>query len=64
MKDLPKRVRVDLENYFTSSVYFTSKSPRVRGWSGPEEAEALVEGSVREADPRGRRPRGERAGPA
>ncbi len=42
--DLAPRVREEIAHFFTSSIYFEPKNPRVLGWAGPEAAEALLTG--------------------
>jgi inorganic pyrophosphatase len=44
VKELSKRIRDDLCNFFTSSVYSSSKKTKVVGWGGPKAAEALIDG--------------------
>jgi inorganic pyrophosphatase len=44
VRELPARVRDELAHFFTSSVFFEPKSPRILGWDGPEAARALVAG--------------------
>lgn len=40
--DLSARIRDEIAHFFTSSVYFEPKSPKVLGWEGPASAEAMV----------------------
>ncbi len=40
--DVSERVRDELAHFFTSSVFFTDKHPRVLGWSGPRAADRLL----------------------
>jgi inorganic pyrophosphatase len=42
VKDLPERIRDELELFFVSSVQLEGKDARVVGWGGPEVALALV----------------------
>lgn len=42
--DLDARVRDEIEHFFTSSVYFQAKNPRVLGWDGPDAADRLIDG--------------------
>jgi inorganic pyrophosphatase len=42
MHDLAPRAREELELFFTSTVFFTGKNPKVIGWGGPEEADRLL----------------------
>lgn len=44
--DLPARVREEIAQFFVSAIFFEPKNPRLLGWGGPEEAGALVDGSV------------------
>jgi inorganic pyrophosphatase len=44
-EDLDPRVRDEIAHFFTSSVFFEPKNPKVLGWSGPDAAEALLESS-------------------
>ncbi|WP_242345392.1 inorganic diphosphatase [Anaeromyxobacter terrae] len=43
--DLDRRVLEEIEHFFTSSVFFEPKNPRILGWQGPEDAERLLAGS-------------------
>jgi inorganic pyrophosphatase len=40
--DIPERVHRELEHFFTSAVFFEPKDPRVLGWGGPLDADALL----------------------
>jgi inorganic pyrophosphatase len=42
--DLDRRVLEEIEHFFTSSVFFEPKDPRILGWRGPEAAERLLAG--------------------
>lgn len=42
VRTLPKRMRVELEQFFLSAVLLEDKGVRVEGWSGPEEAGRLL----------------------
>jgi inorganic pyrophosphatase len=42
--DLDPRVLEEIEHFFTSSVFFQAKDPRVLGWRGPDAAERLLGG--------------------
>lgn len=42
VKDLPKKVRQQLEEFFVTVTMDTSKSVRVDGWEGPEVADRLI----------------------
>jgi inorganic pyrophosphatase len=42
--DLDRRVLEEIEHFFTSSVFFEPKDPRILGWEGPEAAERLLHG--------------------
>src|SRR5439155_14320103 len=39
---LPGRVRDEISQFFLSATFFEQKDPRILGWKGPREAEALV----------------------
>ncbi len=41
-RDLPERVREELEQFFLSAVFFQEKGAKVEGWQGPSSAEKLV----------------------
>ncbi len=47
VQDLPERVRDELAQFFVSATFFEEKDPRILGWDGPDEAEALVDRSTR-----------------
>lgn len=57
--DLPRRLREEIEQFFLMTVVFGKKNPRVLGWGGAAEAEALVDG-CRRAPARAPRRRGAR----
>ncbi len=63
-EDLPRRLREEIEQFFLMTVVFGRKNPRVLGWGGAAEAEALVDG-CREPEvgraPKGRRRRARKA---
>lgn len=42
--DVPERVRDELAHFFTSTVFFEPKNPKLLGWEGPAAAEALLGG--------------------
>lgn len=42
--DLAASVRDDLAEFFTSSIYFTAKDPRVLGWCGAKDAVKIAAG--------------------
>ena len=44
VRDLPARVRDEIAHFFTSSVFFEPKNPRILGWDGPDGAKALLGG--------------------
>jgi inorganic pyrophosphatase len=46
-EDLAPRVRDELAHFFTSSVFFQGKDPKLLGWDGPEAAERLVRDAIR-----------------
>lgn len=50
--DLPRRLREEVEQFFLMTVVFGRKNPRVLGWGGAAEADALVDG-CRRPSPRG-----------
>lgn len=37
-RDLPVRVRAEIEQFFISSTFFSTKAPKILGWRGPAEA--------------------------
>jgi inorganic pyrophosphatase len=39
---LPVRVRQELEQFFVSATFFTSKNPKIKGWRNADAAEAFV----------------------
>jgi inorganic pyrophosphatase len=41
-RDLPRRAREELAQFFLSTTFFTAKNPEIRGWKGPTAAEAFV----------------------
>jgi inorganic pyrophosphatase len=43
--DLDPRVREEIEHFFTSSVFFEPKDPRVLGWQPPATADQLIGGA-------------------
>jgi inorganic pyrophosphatase len=45
VRDLPDRVRDELERFFIDATYFEKKAPRVLGWEGAAQALALVDRS-------------------
>jgi inorganic pyrophosphatase len=57
VSDLPERLREEVAQFLLMTVVFGRKNPRVLGWGGADEAEALVTACL----PRGRR-RAPRAG--
>lgn len=56
--DLPARLREEIEQFFLMTVLFGRKNPRVLGWGGAAEADALVDGCCDPARPTPRRARG------
>ena len=44
--DLSDRWRAEIENFFLAAAAFEGKDPKVLGWSGPDEADALVRRSM------------------
>ena len=40
--DVAQRVRDELAHFFTSTVFFEPKNPKVLGWKGPQAAEAMI----------------------
>jgi inorganic pyrophosphatase len=64
-EDLPRRLREEIEQFFLMTVVFGRKNPRVLGWGGAGEADALVDGCCAPARPAPRRAVGNgRASPA
>lgn len=60
--DLPRRLREEVEQFLLMTVAFGRKNPRVLGWGGAVEADALVDSSPAPAAGRGARGRRRRAG--
>ncbi|MBS1148841.1 MAG: Inorganic diphosphatase [Myxococcaceae bacterium] len=46
--DLSPRVRAEIEQFFISSVYFSTKAPKIIGWRGPAEALKILARAVRD----------------
>jgi inorganic pyrophosphatase len=44
-RDLSPQLRAEMEHFFVSSVFFTSKNPKILGWRGPREALKLIDES-------------------
>jgi len=42
-RDIPPRLKLEIEQFFLSATFFTSKNARIRGWRGVKMATALVE---------------------
>jgi inorganic pyrophosphatase len=42
VQDLSARVRAEIEQFFISSVFFSTKAPKIIGWRGPEHALKLL----------------------
>jgi len=40
--DVAERIRDEIAHFFTSSIFFTPKNPRLLGWQGPEAVEAMI----------------------
>jgi inorganic pyrophosphatase len=47
VKDLPKRVRVELEQFFLRMSDLTDKRVKIEGWDGPKVAERLVDAAAK-----------------
>ena len=41
-KDLPKRIRDELEEFFLSTTFFTAKNATIRGWKGRVATETFI----------------------
>jgi len=41
-KDLPKRIRQELEEFFLSTTFFTGKNAKIRGWKSASAIEAFI----------------------
>lgn len=54
-RKLPKRTREELDQFFLSAVAFTDKNPKLLGWSGPREANRLLEEAIQSSSSRSRR---------
>jgi inorganic pyrophosphatase len=48
VKELPKRVRKELEQFFVTTSEMTDKDVSIEGWEGPEAAEKLVDEAARQ----------------
>jgi inorganic pyrophosphatase len=44
--DLPERLRDELVQFFLASIAMEPKDPKVLGWGGPEEANAIVRAAI------------------
>ena len=42
IEDVAERVRDELAHFFTSTVFFEPKNPKVLGWKGPSAADAMI----------------------
>jgi inorganic pyrophosphatase len=42
-RDIPARLKLEIEQFFLSATFFTGKNARIRGWQGVEKATALIE---------------------
>jgi inorganic pyrophosphatase len=42
IEDVAERIRDEISHFFTSSVFFSPKNPKVLGWGGPAAAEAMI----------------------
>jgi inorganic pyrophosphatase len=47
VKDLPKRVRKELEQFFITTSELTDKTVSIEGWEGPEAAEEAIDKAAR-----------------
>ena len=43
VRDLPKRVREELEQFFVTVIEMTDKTVHIEGWEGPASAEKLID---------------------
>jgi inorganic pyrophosphatase len=43
--DLPERLREEIEQFFLSTTFFTTKMPNILGWRGPKKASSLIRDS-------------------
>lgn len=43
--DLPARLRKEIEQFFLSTTFFTSKDPNILGWRGAKRASAIIKKS-------------------
>jgi inorganic pyrophosphatase len=41
-KDLPKRIREELEEFFLSTTFFTAKNAKIHGWKGRVATESFI----------------------
>ncbi len=48
-KELPKKLKEQLEQFFVSADFFTGKDPKIVGWRGPMVAKALIRNSAKKA---------------
>lgn len=40
--ELPPPLKADIEQFFLSTAFFTGKHPRIKGWTGRKDAQALI----------------------
>jgi inorganic pyrophosphatase len=53
VRELPKRARKELEEFFVTAVELTPKKLNIEGWEGPELAETLVNEAAARYTPQG-----------
>jgi inorganic pyrophosphatase len=41
-RDLPKRIRDELEEFFLSTTFFTAKNAKIQGWKGRRASQAFI----------------------
>jgi inorganic pyrophosphatase len=49
-RDLPKRIREELEEFFASTTFFTTKNVKIRGWESKAQTEAFIRRRMNRAD--------------
>ncbi|HVY47424.1 MAG TPA: inorganic diphosphatase [Minicystis sp.] len=53
-RDLPARVREEIEAFFRAAVLLEEKGLELLGWGGPDEAEEVLEAAIRAASRKGK----------
>lgn len=45
-KDLPNRLKAEIEQFFLNATFFTNKDARITGWRGPKSAMKTLRASI------------------